>query len=296
MNWNRVLTVFIVIFIGINVVLYAYQGHYEKERYYLSQERMDQLTAFINQHEAKLYTFIPKHYPKNALKIEAPKVNKEEIYGRVLGKQVIRRLNEEGEHITNEVASLDFYSGEKKGMIYYSGGKASYIPDNLTHENVEKQVLQFAKDLYGEDITMEITNWKEDTDVNGNQGYRVELNENYHENIIFQNYIKCLVTQDGIIEALAIRYRPIEYIGQKRNIYPFDEVIYSLFYYLEDQRNGVTSATEEEWTIRDVDIGYYLIDADERNLVYQLDPYYRIIFGNGDVYYINAFTNGIYKP
>lgn len=296
MNWNRVLNVFILIFIGINIALYGYQNHYEKERYYLSQERMDQLTSFINQHEAKLYTFIPKHYPKSSLKIEAPKLNKEEVFERVLGSRVTRRLNEEGEHITNEIASLDFYSGERKGMIYYSGGGASYIPENLTHESVEKQVAQFAKDLYGDEVNMQITNWKEDVDVNGNPGYRVELNENYHENIVFQNYIKCLVTQDGIIEALAIRYRPIEYLGQKRSIYPFDEVIYSLFYYLEDQGSSIGTGTEEEWTIRDVDIGYYLIDADERNLVYQLDPYYRIIFGDGDIYYINAFTNGIYKP
>ncbi len=87
------------------------------------------------------------------------------------------------------------------------------------------------------------------------------------------------------------------YVGENRNIYPFDEAMYSLMYYLEDDlEKMVVVDSVLKKTIKHIEIGYYLVDVDWRKYAFRLDPYYRIIFDDGETYYINAYTSDISKP
>jgi hypothetical protein len=66
-------------------------------------------------------------------------------------------------------------------------------------------------------------------------------------------------------------------------------------YFLEDELDTYVEKGLAKF-ISNIDIGYYLVDVDKRKYEYQLDPYYRIVFKDGDTYYINAYTNDISMP
>ncbi len=294
LNWNKVLNVFIVIFLGFNLLLFANQKNYESERYVMSNNRVRQMEKVLNERGIGIYTYIPGYYPQTQLQLEAPTLDKEGIVQRVLGERVERHIDNDyfAERTYSESQELTFYMGEQKGLMYYKlkeNGKA-YVPEDLTDASVKKVIMQFSKDLFGDEAKMEPTYWK---DIDG-EGYRIELNEQYKGNLVFQSYIKLYVTMNGIEEALAIRYKPIELSGTKKNVYPFDEVIYNLMHYLEEEK-GDPVENDDKRTIRYIHIGYYVVDEGMRNLTFRADPYYRVIFEDGEVYYINAYSNVIYK-
>lgn len=294
MNWSKVLTVMILVFLCINVFLFGYQRFYERDRYTLSKEREAQLNSYVNQEGVVLYYVIPSYYPKSALELNAPKVEKEEIAKRILGDMQESRLENTtlAERRFNDNESLTFYAGDQQGLVFYKSTKSSYVPKDMTISNVDATAIRFAKDLFGADTDMVVT-YRKINDAGTEEGYLVELNEQYKDTIIFQTYVKLQITKDGIKEAIGIRYEPIDFVGVKKNIYPFDEVIYSLMYYLKDDLAKIS--VDPKKTIKDIDIGYYQIDVDQRKIVYQVEPYYRVIFTDGETYFINAYTNDITK-
>ena len=275
------------------MALFINQKNYESERYIMSDSRADQVRKVLNEVGISIYTYIPGYYPQTQLRLESPTLDKDKIIQKILGDTYESRLDDDyfAERIFNDQQELTFYMGDQKGMLYYKlkEGEKAYIPEDLTDASVRKVILQFAEDLFGEDTNMQPTYWKE---IEG-AGYRIELNESYKGNLVLQSYIKLYITMDGIEEALAIRYKPIEFSGGKQNIYPFDEVIYNLMYYLEE--NNEIQVEGSGRGIRHIDIGYYVVDEGARNLTFRADPYYRVIFNDGDVYYINAYSNVIYK-
>lgn len=301
MNWNRVINVLILLFAIVNVTLFVYKESYEDKRYTLPEERANQVYSALNAEGIGIYKFIPEYYPQRQLELEAPSIDKEAIRRTILGDQVTITADViPGETISNDNESLTFYTGEQEGYIYYKSTQSSYIPEDMTVSNVDKVVKQFAQDLYGSDVDMDITYRKtveEDVENGLDEGYRIELNEVFKDRIVFQSYIKLYITEKGIQEALAVRFKPTEYVGNNKNVYPFDEVIYSLMYHLEDELEAmVIEENVLKKLIKDIDVGYYLLDVDRRKYVYNLDPHYRIIFESGETYYINAYTNDIISP
>lgn len=301
MNWNKVINVLILLFAIVNVTLFVYKINYESNRYTLPEEREKQVSSALNTAGITLYLFVPDYYPQRQIELEAPAIDKEEIRRTILGDQVtITPDNTFGEKISNDNESLTFYTGEQEGYVYYKSEKSSYVPKDMTVSNVDDIVMEFAKDLYGSDVDMDITYRKsvEEDVVNGiDEGYRIELNEVFKDRIVFQSYIKLYITEMGIQEALAVRFKPIDYVGNSRNVYPFDEVMYNLMYYLEDELEAMDIEDNvPKKSIKDIDVGYYLLDIDRRKYVYNLDPHYRVIFESGETYYINAYTNVIINP
>ncbi|MBN2221111.1 MAG: hypothetical protein JW708_02820 [Vallitaleaceae bacterium] len=285
---------FILIFLAINLALFLFQGYYEENRYTLSPEKEMQLSKVLNSNGISIYKLIPSFYPTSQLELKIPSDNKETIVERVLGKKVSSRIeaNGLGERVFTDKESLVFYVGDQLGLIYYTGVDEKYKPKNMTLSEVESVASDFALELFGDEVEMVITAEKATED-----GYRIEMNEKYKDSIVFQSYIKMSITEKGIEEALATRYEPIGYVGQRKNIYPFDEIMYSLMYYLYDEIHSVHQSDDKlKKIVRDIDIGYYLIDSSTKEFVMQADPYYRVIFEDGDIYYINAYTNDIYVP
>lgn len=298
MNWNRVVTVLILLFLMINILLYGNQLLQESKRHTLSDERVYQLKKLLDREGVGLYKTIPKYYPKKQIELQAPVVDKDTIVRNILGTKILTQLEviSLGERIYNENESVTFYLGDQDGYIYYKSTRSSYVPTDMTVDSVEKIALKFAADLFGEDVDMVITYRKDLVNSEGN-GYNIELNERFKDETIFQSFIKLYITANGIDEALAVRYKPIDYIGNEKDIYPFDEVIYNLMYYLQDDLKAMDIEDNVlKKTILFINIGYYLLDVDKNKYSYQLDPYYRIIFEDGDTYYINAYTNEIIIP
>ncbi len=296
MNWNKVINVFILIFIVVNMLLFAYQKSYESKKYTLPDEKNAQLQTTLNNKGIIIYDFNAKYYPMYQLQLNVPQNDKEQIVNNILIENYRIQIDPTtlGERVYTEDESLIFYVGEQEGYIYYNSENSHYIPEDMTIDNVYKVIDEFAKDLFGDDINMVVTHRTSIEDTS-DRGYRIEMNEVFgsDNNVVFQSVIKLHITEKGIKEALAVRYIPVDYIGDIRNIYPFDEALYSLMYFIEDERK--TNVLEEN-IIRNIEVGYYFVDLDSKRLSYQLDPHYRIIFKNGETYYVNAYTNIVIKP
>jgi len=299
MNWNKVINILILLFALINITLFTYKISYENNRYSLPDERAMLVKKALDAKGILLYEFVPEYYPKRQIELEAPTLDKERIKKEILGNKVTITLDKTlGEKISNENESLTFYTGEREGYVFYKSENSSYVSKDLTISNIENIAIEFAADLYGEDVEMEVTYRKEieeDLDNGVSKGYRLELNERYKDDIILQTFIKLYITEEGIKEALAVRFKPVDYIGSNKNIYPFDEVMYSLMFYLEDELEEQVVG-DNSVVIKDIEVGYYLLDIDRRKYLYNLDPHYRIIFESGETYYINAYTNDIIRP
>jgi len=292
MNWNRVINVFLLIFALLNIFLWRYQIQYEENRYTINQVRKDQLSTVLSNNGISSYVFLPEYYPTSQLELEAPSIDKNEISTSILGDDYTRGLKDGMEVHESNLGSITYYTDVKQSYIFYKGSGVKYLPKDLTSSAVDQVAKEFARDLFGKDVKMEITVRKNIKDSEEEAGYQLEMNEIFRDKIIFQTFIKLRITRQGIMEALAVRYKPLDYYGNNKNIYPYDEAIYSLIYYMKENE---TQDIEGEGHISDVDIGYYIMDVDTRRYEYQVDPYYRIIFSDGSVYYINAYTNDVFE-
>jgi len=303
MNWNKVLNVFIIIFLLINIALAYYQVEHRKAVYTLPHERGIQMQQVLNSKGIIIRDYIPNFYPKKKIELSMPQYDRKSMIENVIGKVYDSRIDGDslGEIVSNADnglgydESLTFYTGEQEGYVYYHGEKSKYVPSDLTYNGVDEVAMKFAKDLFGDDVDMVVTYRTEVKNENNvSEGYSIEMNERFGRegDMIFQTFIKLYITIDGIKEALAIRYTPIDYTGPSQNIYPFDEAAYSFMYHIEDE----VAKEEQGLSILHIDIGYYNIDIDVKKLSNVLEPHYRIITASGDVYYINAYTNVVVEP
>lgn len=297
MNWNKVLNVFIIILVVVNLGLFGFDKYNEQFKYVLTNERVEQLTRVMNlkgvQYNGFLSGDVKNYYPMTSVELEAPSADKESIIKRILTDEVPETRMESmpvRERVFTETQSLTFFYGEDRGVVYYEGSGSHYQPKDMTIEAVDIVAKAFAKDMFGEDVVMTITDRKM-----SNDSFRIEMNEVFNDRIIFQTSIQLQITSEGIKEATAVRYKPLETVGNRESVYPLDEVMYNLIYYLENEeadQEGILDKLE----IRDIDLGYYIVDSNRNKLVYEVEPYYRFIFESGEIYYVNGFTNVIYKP
>lgn len=295
MNWNRAINLLIVVFLIMNLVLYGYGKKYEQNKYNLSEARVTKLNQVLNKKNISLYNYIPPNYPLRGLAMKPPALEIEAVVERIFKQQEYSLEEDEvrGNRYFNEKQSLTFYTGKRKGYIYYNGKQSAYVPKNMTVEEVEKIALQMGRDLLGDNVTLAVT-YKENLKDNS---YRVEINEIYDKKINFQTFIQLVIKETGIEQALAVRYKPIDFVGKEKFVFPIDEILYRLTDYLEKEE--ILKANPEQnnvKTIRDIDIGYYVVDVEQQAISYDADPYYRIIFDGGDTYYVNAYTNTVFTP
>ncbi len=184
MNWNKVVNMLLILFLAINVMLFGYQQFYQNRRYTLTEERAVQLQSVMDSKGINMFEYIPKHYPKSQFELEAPSVDKEMMKQNILGSVYKTQIDENslGERVYTSDQSLTFYVGEQDGYVYYKSEGSHYVPANLTLSNVESAAMQFAEDLFGEEVKMEMT-YRKSVGENGGEekGYRIELNERFEE-------------------------------------------------------------------------------------------------------------------
>lgn len=284
MNWNRILSVFIIIFLIINIGLYTYQKLQNRNNYTLSSSRIRQMEAVMKKKGVTMYAYLPDFYPKAKLELKMAEWNKKAILDHIFENQEYRS------ELTYEVALADtyqnkqqlvsFYTGEHNGMIYYKGENNKYKPENLSLITMEKKVIEFVQDLVGKEYEFEVTHRQ----IKGN-GYLLDVNGIFKNEIIFSSYFQIKIDSEGIKEALGFHYDPIDFEENKREIYAFDEVMY---YFM----NKMEERGKEEITIKDADVGYYILDSNTKQLTIEATPVYRIILADDEsAYYIDAYKN-----
>lgn len=283
MNWNKIINIFIIIFIIINAGIFYVRDVRNEQKYTLSPEREDQLRDILYQKGFALYTHVPSNYPMRKIVIQPAQINKDKIADIIFdGEPYTRIFGADSEKYASDQQEILFLKGNQKGVLSYTGFNEKYKPKTFTKEEVEKAGKKFA-----EDITLSVPKL-ELTFIKAYENYYVlEFNEIYKDEILFCNYVKLKVTKDGVEEAKAIRYEPSDFVGKKEKLYPADEALYNFV-------ENISLSKEELYSIKSIDLGYDLgINSLEENGSAEAIPYYRIKLHNEFVYFINAYTNEI---
>lgn len=284
MNWNKVLSIFILLFLLLNGVLYFYREGQTLKRFTISGSRLNQLEKVMKEKGVAMYAFLPDYYPKAGLELKVAEWKKEEVLSRIFEGQDYQSEITMGATLADTYQSdtqlLSFYTGEHSGTLYYRGRNARYIPESLTLQAMEKKALQFVKDLTGNSFDFQVTNRKSQ-----DGGYLLDINGVYRNEIIFSSYFQIRIDAEGVREAAGKFYEPIDWIGEPRDIYAFDEVMY---YFM----NTMEEKGEKGIIIKDADVGYFILDPHSGQLTTESVPVYRIILeGDERLFYIDAYQN-----
>ena len=97
MNWNKILSVFIVLFLIINLGLYTVRSIRDQRSYTLSSSRTQQLENMMRQKEVTMYDYLPEFYPKAILELKAAEWKKR----RNLNKDFRRTRVSIGNHLSS---------------------------------------------------------------------------------------------------------------------------------------------------------------------------------------------------
>ncbi len=284
MNLQKMLNVFILIFLIVNVGLYFFIDWQDKDEYILSEERKDLLADVLDKENILLYKEPIDYYPRPELNVHQPvqleKGLMEKMLGDDLGKMTIADESYAYEMGTEKL--IFDHSNEKK-PVFYSASEPTYVPKVYTKEGYDEIVKTFVEDFTLGEGQYVLT---DDRKLEDENAYIYYFNEQFEGELIFSNEVVVkVVEKSGITEARAIRYEPYGYDDAVRELYGVDEAIYSLI-------AEVDKDPEEQWKITDIDIGYY-IGQDDSNDIYNMsiEPYYRIKLSTGVTFFINAYTN-----
>ncbi len=285
MNWNRALSVFIGIFIIINLILYFVIQGEVVARFTVSAESRKQLHGILEQQGIDLQDFLPDYYPMATLDFLNPEVDREAVLASVFSVEnytpapnrtsAFRYISDRQEVI--------FHTGESEGLITYAAKQPVFIPSNFTEMVMVDTAEAFAKALIAEDTDLVLTDIRPSSD---RSFYILEFNERYKGSLLFCNYVIVKIDRTGVLEAKAMRYLPDSRNEPKREIVPVDQVLYKF----------MLKFGEPGMVITGLDLGYDVMsDEITTGSKVSLVPYYRIKTSTGSFYYVSAYDNKIYS-
>lgn len=292
MEWIKIKKYLIIIFLFINLFLLGFNYLIERNRYTLSSYDNNLLKEVVSDNGMPIYTKYPNDfYPMSQIMMQEYNFDEEKMADQVFtieykvinhdnGKTTYTNSKEteklvfDNQHIdyTNEEGKFDINEGED--MRSQAIALAKEFASLLTND--EYNFVLLSHDVMKED-----------------EIYKIKLCEEYKGNKIFSNFVSVIVTKEGIVEAEFERYAPTGYQGRKRDIYPVDEVLYNVLYYIREKYEDANFALEE------IDKGYY---ANTNAIDYEAtaNPSYRIPLmnlntGEGQIIYVDAYSNEITK-
>ncbi|WP_105617323.1 hypothetical protein [Vallitalea okinawensis] len=293
MEWIKIKKYLIAIFLFINLFLFGFNYLIERNRYTLSSNDNNLLKEVVSDNGMPIYTKYPNDfYPMSQLMMQEYHFNEKEIADQVFTAESKVSNYDNGKttytNINNEVEKLIF---DQQRINYVNeDGKFDINDKNNIRDEAITLAKKFASLLTNDeyDFVYLAYDMKKENEI-----YEVTLCEEYKGNKIFSNYLKVIVTKEGIIEAEYEHYAPTGYLGSEREIYPVDEVLYNVLYYIEENYENANFALE------DIDKGYYtnniIIDYEATaNPSYRI-PLMNLNTGQSQIIFVDAYTNEITK-
>lgn len=296
MNVQKMLNIFILLFVLINAVLYYVNDQQSSGAFQLTQSRQQQLIQILRDNDIEVETtqlLDTVYSPKRRLIIRGEVFNSSEkdIRARLMSEDLDDLSDpkySDNDHIHENVDGtirLTFHQGDEKGRIYYRATEPTYVPEDYTTASYDQLVNQFVQDVTLDNEGFELTDKRMRMDEDFQIYY---FNERYENELLFCNEVVVkLEEQVGITEAKAIRYEPFAFEGDVTDLYPLDEVLYRLMFHIKE-------VNDKPVRISSIEIGYDFGPDGRNDLISMtVEPYYRVKLTSGDVYYVNAFTNEI---
>ncbi|MDF1616445.1 hypothetical protein [Petrocella sp. FN5] len=286
MNMQKMLNGFIIIFLVINVGLFLFIYQRENTRYTLSSERVIQLENILEKNNIYLLDHLPNFYPKSRLRVSMPIDMEKELVEGFFLDEAVRFIISANAH-THETSRerLTFDQVNEKGRVFYGSSEPTFVPKNLLDHEKIKTASQFVKEMTQSKGKFELTDQRDGDDFS-----IYYYNERFLGELIFSNETVVRIEKEGITEARAIRYVPQGFVGSPLEIFPADEALYKFM-------NYIRAFEETSIMITDLDLGYAIGQSTLENVIWiEIEPYYRIKLSTGQTYFINAYTNEIYRP
>jgi regulatory protein YycI of two-component signal transduction system YycFG len=284
MNFGKILNIFIVLFLIVNILLFGIYGYKNKMNYSIKGEKEKLLIEVLNNNNVYVYCLLPEFHPKKRLRIEIKKVEEEKLKKSMFGNSetVYKRLPLELSYTKDNEKLVIYKGGAKKGEIYYIN------TDVMDEEDFDISFIQKLSKKLMNKLTIKenmiLTSTQHD---DYNKYYQLEYNDKFKGQTIFSSYANFRFYKNGIVEGeVTNQYKPTKFVGHKKELYPIDEVLYKFMDNIRKKDNN------ELIKIKGIDIGYYIDEEDISNKdIFDIEPCYRIRLGNNEVYYINAYTN-----
>lgn len=286
MNWNKLLTIVIIIFAIMNIGVFIYNRSSHEQEYELTQERRIQLNQVLKDHNVTIYNFYPSYEPMGTYLLDIPAFDRVAILNRLFdGKyESTREIIEQRiiyDTYSNQGEAVTFYENNYSGIIHYEGPSALYKPEVFDEAGVVALGHEFSDDLIGEVVALKLSSVTYD-ETEG--AYRLLFNEDNSHVHMFCNYVALIIGKNGVIRADASIYPGVEAINNEIELYPIDVVLY---HWLEEYET-ISDAT----IINRIDLGYHLGQEElAKDTSIEAVPHYRIMTSEGQVFEINAYTN-----
>lgn len=280
MNFGRILNIFILLFIVINIVLAGLYEYKQQDKYTLSNERKELLREILGENDIAVYTLLPNFYRRRKINVEPVSINTDS-YPQNFFKDGYTLKPLEKRYIKGYESIIIL---DSKKIAYEKVGQA--VIENFNEDTVRKIGHELMGRLtMGKGKMVLTSSLPSDDDTY----YRLIFNDRVGgDDVLFMSYVELTIYKNGNIEGHSERYRVTESIEDKKQITPIDEVLYRFM------NNIRLAENNESIYIKGIDIGYYK-DVDRemsstRSIVTAV-PCYRIRLDNGMFYYIDAYTN-----
>lgn len=271
---------------ALNSILFIMNYETNIKKYQLSSVDENRIREILSDDNIIVYRVLPNYYPLPQLKMQKYDFDVQKIVKQVFNEDYKKAYLKNKTTYTNkdETEFIEFYEAERK--IKYQNEEGKFDIDNYKKEEAQKIAMKFANWIIDEEYELKPVTPQLDRD-----GYFIfNFYEVYKDYDIYSSYISVKVTEKGVTEAEIVRYKPIKFHGNKREIYPIDEVLINVLGYINEHIEG------RPVIIDYIGIGYY-IDKQTMGNVSIANPYYIIILnhaeGETQIIHVDAYTNEI---
>jgi regulatory protein YycI of two-component signal transduction system YycFG len=270
MDWSKAKNILIFIFIVLNVFLIVYMSMYKFDKG-VSRETIANTREILSQRGIKLECAIPDNSSDTARLIYEN--------GELDGAGLVHKLfNGSVELYDDMKKDLEIVEGSKKlvfrdrNFFVYTDEKPSGQLDMSDKDYMEKYLREFLKDL-----DLHISNYKVDWFSRNADGSATFIfTEKYSKYLVFDNYVKAVVTKNGISN-LECSYSKVKGLSKElTKIMPAYKVLLKNF------------STGEGLIIINIDFGFKGYEPEGETLQYSEAPAWRIRLKDGSSRYFKA--------
>ena len=278
MKWGTAKMLIILCLLTLNLAL-AFMIQSSSRRYSLSEQRERTIIEVLEKNNIYLNTTLIKNFePKKSLEMNPFSQSLEEIRDMFLkagndatlttefGKTIYTIENEK---LTISNADILYENFVGTGSIELSKGAAIAAAEDF--------LFQIGKGRF----RFNLIDVREDYII-------VDFREVFQEKILYGNYFRIKVSENGIKEVKCSYHSPSELYGYEQAIMATDEVLLN---FMQNIRRFYPET--ESLSIERFDLVYYQnLDVIDRHSTIRLIPHYRIYLKNrAEPFLINAFSN-----
>ncbi len=276
MNWSKVKTILIVLFLGVNIFLLTSMMISANKTIMISSETLDNTIEILNKNNIEIdRELIPKKVENlSFLVVRNTFQDTNSIVQQLLGKGYSIQINDDVITFTKGPQIIKITGFKFEYIDTTSDAKISKFDDTTLEEHARKflEKLRFnLQYIYLSKI--------EQKDENT---YRLTFMQKYADAKVYGNDIIVEITSGNHVRVKGYGIEPVELIEK----IPSRQVTGALIEFIREEER----AKEQKTTITDISIGYYIQNINDewefRDLI--IEPSWRIVSDDGKSYYYPA--------